>query len=453
MPTQRIPPGPSAYPLLGNLLEVRRDPLRFLASCARTYGDVARYKVLHFPVYLFSHPDDIENILVTQQQNFQKGRVAQASRSLFGNGLLLSEGTYWRRQRRLMQPALTSKRVSSYAPLVIQHTQRMLASWQEREPLDIQAEMIALTMQIIAQTLFGAQLGQEVSEAGVALNIFLQNFRTQFNSGMTLPERLPTPGNLRLRKATHSLDEIIYHIIQQRRTNPSERDDLLAMLLNARDEDGKPMTDGQLRDEVLTLFIGGHETTATALTWTFYLLASYPQVEDCLVAELNNKLGGQVPTVDDLSRLSFAEKIIKEALRLYPPAWALSRLALHDCEIGGYTIPANASVVVSQWVVQRDPRFFPRPEEFLPERWTDEFEQNLPRFAYFPFGGGPRVCIGSSFAMQEAVLILACVIQRAHLRLPPGQSVEPWPTIVLRPKNRIMLEVEGRHGENTRTVL
>jgi cytochrome P450 len=395
-------------------------------------------------VYLFSHPEDIENVLVTQQQNFQKGRIAQASRSLFGNGLLLSEGAYWRRQRRLMQPALTSKRVSCYAPLVVEQTQRILAGWQMGEALDIHAEMVALTMQIIAQALFGARLDQEVSKASLALKVFLQCFRAQVNTGMTLPERLPTPANLRLHRAIHSLDEIIYRMIQQRRANPGEQGDLLAILLNARDEDGKPMTDGQLRDEVLTLFIGGHETTATALAWTFYLLALHPQVEACLIAELNQILGGRTPTAEDLPHMPYAEKVVKEALRLYPPAWGLTRLALQNCEIAGYTVPAGASVVMSQWVVQRDPRFFARPDEFFPERWTDEFEQRLPRFAYFPFGGGPRVCIGSSFAMLEAVLVLAGVIQQFHLGLAPGQNVEPWATLVLRPKNGIMLEIESR---------
>jgi cytochrome P450 len=444
MPTRQNPPGPAATPLIGNLLAVRRDPLGFLASCARTYGDVARYRVLRFPVYLFSHPDAIENILVTQPQNFQKGRLAQASRSLFGNGLLLSEGAYWRRQRRLMQPALTSTRVSGYAPRVVEQTRRMLESWQAGDVLEIHAEMVTLTMQIIAQALFGAQMEADVSKAGAALKAFLQSFRAQVDTGMTLPERLPTPANLRLRRAIRDLDGIIYQMIQGRRLNPEAQDDLLARLLSARDQDGRPMTEVQLRDEVLTLFIGGHETTATALAWTFYLLASHPQAEACLVAELNQVLGSRSPTEDDLPRLPYAEKIVKEALRLYPPAWALSRLALQDCEIAGYKVPAGASVVMSQWVVQRDPRFFPRPEEFLPERWTNEFEQRLPRFAYFPFGGGPRVCIGTSFAMQEAVLVLAGVFQQFHLGLSSGQKVEPWATLVLRPKNGILLQVERR---------
>ncbi len=416
----------------------------FSLLAPRTYGDVARYRVMRFPVYLFSHPQAIENVLVTQPQNFQKGRIAQAGRSLFGNGLLLSEGAYWRRQRRLMQPAMTSKHVSSHAPLVAEQTRRLLESWQEGELLDIHAEMIALTMQIIAQTLFGARLDQEVSQASAALKVFLQCFRAQVNTGMTLPERLPTPANLRLRRAIRDLDEIIYRMIQGRRLNPGEQDDLLSIVLNARDAEGRPMTDGQIRDELLTLFIAGHETTATALAWTFYLLASHPQVEACLVEELNRVLIGRAPTAEDLPRLSYTEKVVKEALRLYPPAWALTRLALQDCEIAGYTVPAGASVVMSQWVVQRDPRFFTRPEAFQPERWTDEFEQRLPRFAYFPFGGGPRVCIGSSFAVLEAVLVLAAVVQQFHLRPAPGQNVEPWATLVLRPKNGIMLEVSRR---------
>ena len=280
MAPARIPPGPSAYPLLGNLLGVRRDPLSFLTSCASTYGDVSRYRVLHVPVYLFSHPDDIENILVTQPQNFHKGRIAQASRSLFGNGLLLSEGAYWRRQRRTMQPALTSRRVSTFAPLVAAQTQNMLAGWKPGQVLEIHSEMVALTMQIIAQALFGTRLEKEVSQAGSALKVFMQCFRAQVDRGLALPERLPTPANLRLRRAIGVLDEIIYRIIQQRRLDPGEREDLLAILLNARDEDGNPMTDEQLRDEVLTLFIGGHETTATALAWTFYLLALHPQMQE-----------------------------------------------------------------------------------------------------------------------------------------------------------------------------
>jgi cytochrome P450 len=446
MPARQYPPGPPAFPFLGHLLDVRRDPLGFLTHCARTYGDIASYRVLRYPVYLFSHPKDIENILVTQPANFHKGRIAQASRSLLGNGLLLSEGAYWRRQRRLIQPALARKHVSSYAPLVIDQTQQMLAAWQDGQTLDIHAAMVRLTMQVIAQTLFGAHLDKEVSSASAALLVFLERIRAQLNSGMAFPESLPTPGNIRFRRAIHSLDETIDRIIRQRSTNPVERDDLLSILLTARDESGNPMTDLQLRDEALTLFVSGHETTATALTWTFYLLSQHPTVENCLVAELNSVLDGRTPRVEDLHQLSYAEKVVKEALRLYPPVWAITRMAVQDCTIGGYLVPAGSSVVMSQWVVHHDPRFFVRPTEFIPERWSDDFENSLPRFAYFPFGGGPRLCVGSSFAMLEAVLVLVCIVQRFHLSLASDQHVEPWVSLVLRPKNGIQMEVENRHG-------
>jgi cytochrome P450 len=451
MPTQgsgghasRVPPGPRSHLLLGSLPEFRRDPLNFYTRCARDYGDVARFRIASASVYLVSHPDDIESVLVTNSRSFAKGKVIQASRSFLGNGLLTSEGEFWLRQRRLMQPAFHRERVAGYAMMIDACTRQMLQRWEREgaQRRDIHADMTGLTQQIIAGALFGADVSGDVEAASTALATVWQQFIARMGMGMLIPEALPTPGNLRLRRAFRQLDEVVYRLIDRRKTEPSASNDLLAALLS--DSAQERMTAQQLRDEVTTLFVAGHETTTQALSWTWYLLAQHPACEARLLEELRAVLGGRAPGYADLANLKFTEAIVLEAMRLYPPVWGIPRIAVRDCVIGGWRVPAGTSVTVSQWVVHRDPRFYPRPEAFEPQRWLDGSTAQLPRFAYFPFGGGPRMCIGAGLAMLEAVLVVATVAQAYHFTLAPGQTVVPAPSITLYPRDGIKMLLARR---------
>jgi cytochrome P450 len=323
---------------------------------------------------------------------------------------------------------------------MVAFAERQLAGWRDGETRDLQAEMNCLTLEITAQTLFGAAADDRTAEVRGALAAAFAGFDARLGSWLRLPEWVPTPKNLAARRAVRRLDEIVYGFIRRRRASGEQRDDLLSILLHARDEgDGSGMTDRQLRDEAMTLFLAGHETTALALTWTGYLLAQHPGAAAKLRAELQAVLGGRPPAVADLPRLAYAERVVLESMRLYPPAYAIGREAAAPCEVLGYPVPAGTTVFMSQWVMHRDPRFWHDPEKFDPDRWEGGLAQRLPRFAYFPFGGGPRLCIGNHFAMMEAVLVLATMAQRFRLTLVPGHPVVPWPSMTLRPRHGIQV--------------
>jgi cytochrome P450 len=431
-------------PVVGNLLEFRRDPLGFLTRCARDYGDVARYRVAHHIVYLLNRPDLIEQMLVVDHVNFMKGGVLRAGRALLGNGLLTTEGDEWRRQRRLVQPAFHRERVAAYSDVIVEYAQRMLAMWRDGETRDIHHEMIRLALPIITHTLFDVRVDDEADRAGAAMHDFLEEFKQRMGMGALIPAWLPTPARQRSRRAIVRLEAMVDRMVNERRASGLDRGDLLSMLLRARDDDGSPLTDRQLRDQVMTLFLAGHETTAVTLTWTWFLLAQSPQVEARLLEELRSVLNGRWPSAADVPRLTYTEKVIKESLRLYPPVWAITRVAVRDGEIGGYPVSAGMSVAMSQWVTHRDPRYFDRPEAFDPDRWTDELTKRLPKFAYFPFGGGPRVCVGAALAMMEAVLLLAAIAPRFHLSLVPNERVELWPSLTLHPKRGLPMRLSAR---------
>jgi len=441
-----IPHGPKGHLLLGNMPEFNRDPLEFLARCAREYGDVVRTRFLYVTAYFLNNPDHIEYVLATNNRNFIKSRSLRSPffHRLVGNGLVTSEGDFWRRQRRLAQPAFHRDRVNAYSEVMVNYTERMLGAWREGEVRDIHREMMRLTMEIVVRTLFNADVSGDADQVGATLQLMVKPFASQATLQWILDNRLPTPGHRRFFSAVQSIDEIVYRIIGQRRASGQDQGDLLSMLLQAQDEDGSRMTDKQLRDEVMTLFLAGHETTALALSWTWYLLARHPQVEAKLAAELEEVLGGRAPTAADLPRLRYTEMILKESMRLYPPAYGVGREALKDCEIGGYLVPAGTQLFMFQWVVHRDERYFDHPEAFRPERWADDLAARLPKYAYFPFGGGPRVCIGSSFAMMEAVLLLATIAQRFRFALVPEHSVTLLPAMSLRPKNGIKVTLLKR---------
>ncbi len=441
----RFPPGPKGHFITGHLPEIKRERLGFFSRCAHEYGDIVSLRYGPRRVYLLNNPDTIEDVLVTNNHNFAKHFALRINRRVFGNGLLTSESDSWLRQRRLAQPAFHRKRIAAYGEVMVDFTQRMLAGWQAGETRDIHAEMMRLTLEIVAKTLFDVDVTGEAHDVGVMLGVLMETFNARVNSAFPLPESIPTPGNLRLRRAARRVDEIIYGVIQRRRSSGEDRGDLLSMLLQAQDaDDGSRMSDQQLRGEVMTLFLAGHETTAIALSWTWYLLSQHPQVEAGLLAELQAVLGERSPGVADLPQLRYAEMVVTEAMRLYPPAWAIGREAIQDYEIGGYWAPAGTTLLMSQWVMHRDARYFDDPEEFRPERWADGLAARLPKYAYFPFGGGQRYCIGHSFAMMEAILLLATIAQKFRLSLVPGHPIKPWPSITLRPKYGVKMALASR---------
>jgi cytochrome P450 len=434
--------GPQGRFFSGNAADFQHDQLGFYVSCAREYGDFVQTRLGLFRMLLIYHPDAIEELLVTRNRDFTKSLGLRRLRPLVGDGLFLSEGDTWLRQRRLVQPAFHRQRLAGYGDVMTAFTQRHTAGWKDGSVIDVQAEMMALTQTIVAKTLFDADVSGDAHEAGRAAEIVMRDFGDRLQRLWVAPYWLPTPRNLASRRAIRRLDAIVHRIIDERRAKPQDRGDLLSMLVDAQDaDDGTRMTARQVRDEVMTLFMAGHETTAGALSWTWYLLARHPEVEARLADELRVVLGERAPTTSDLPRLRYADMVVTESMRLYPPAYGLGRQAAKATEISGRPIARGDIVVVPTYVVQRDARWFEEPEAFRPERWDGDLARRLPRFAYFPFGGGPRQCIGNGFAQMEAVLILATIAQRFRLSLVPGQRITPTPYVTLRaePAIRILL--------------
>jgi cytochrome P450 len=439
------PPGPKGLPFLGNLLEFRRDALRYYSEWSRQYGDIVALRLGVWPAVLLNRSDHAEYVLVRNANNFIKFPFFfRHVHAIFGRGLLTSEGEFWHRQRRLAAPAFHTQRLAAYGDAMVRYATRMLENWQPGDLRDVHADSMALTLRIAAKALFDAEVDKDVAEIGRAFNTIVEEISVRLRRPFRIPDTVPTPGNIRYVRGVHRINRLVTRIIRERREQGGDRGDLLSMLMLARDEDGQPMSERQLQDEVVTLLIAGHETTAVALSWTWYLLAHNPDVDAKLAAELRDVLGGRPPAVSDLPQLRFTEQVVTESLRLYPPAWGFGRQAIADCEIGGYTIPASTTIIISPWVLHRDPRYFERPDEFRPERWSGDFARQLPRFAYIPFGGGPRICIGNRFAMMEAVLILATVAQRFQLQLQDSRPVVPLPSITLRPKGGVPLKLAPR---------
>ena len=440
---KKFPAGPSEGLKRWSLGPLNDNPLDYFTKVAREYGDIAGLRVLNFRSIFINHPDLIEEVLVTNARKYSKGRVLRANRHVFGEGLLTSEGDFWLRQRRLAQPAFHRARIASYAATMVEYTQRMLNGWRGGEERDAHQEMMRLTLQIVGKTLFDADVERDAQDVGKSLELLLE-IGANFRRAIFVPHWLPTPTNLRVKREVAQIEKILYRIIGERRASGRDAGDLLSMLLSAQDEDGSRMTDRQLRDEAVTLFLAGHETTASTLSWTWWLLARNPAVEAKLHAELDAVLGDRAPSLDDLPRLAYAGHVITESLRLYPAAWGMARLAVEDHEIAGYPVTKGMGVAMAQWVVHRDPRWYDAPEEFLPERWENDLWKRLPRFAYFPFGGGPRQCIGNAFALMEATLILATIARKFRLRLVANRPVAPLASITLRPRHGVGVILESR---------
>ena len=440
------PPGPKGTRVMGVMREFNRNSLGFIERAQRDYGDIVWSRFLYVPALFLYHPNEIEYVLTTNAKNFVKAMTLRSNyfQRLVGNGLLTSEGEEWKRQRRLSSPAFHRQRISAYAATMVDYTKRLAATWQPGETRDIHRDMMRLTLEIVVRCLFSADVSHDVDHVGETLKELVKPFAEQATVKWILNNRLPTPQHLRFHRLARNIDRVVYRIIAARRAGGEDEGDLLSMLLAARDEDGSQMNDQQLRDEVMTLFLAGHETTALTLAWTWYLLGTHPEAANKFYDELDDILAGREPVLANLSQLKFTERILKESMRLYPPAYGLGREALADCEIGGYHIPGGTQVFMFQWATHRDARFFDNPLDFRPERWTPDFEERLPKYAYFPFGAGPRVCIGASFAMMEMILVMATIGQRFRLDLVPDHPVKIYPAMSLRPKHGVQVVLQAR---------
>ena len=443
------PPGPKSRLPGDQLFAFRRSPLRFLLKVARTYGDISSFRVGPQQVYLLNHPDLIKDVLETHQSQFSKSKTLQRAKGLLGEGLLTSEGAQHRQQRRLVQPAFHHTRLNRYGVMMVEHAARLSQRWMDGQRLDIAREMRRLTLFIAGKTLFDADVEADADEVVQALTQamgmvglartpvlpFVTLLKRSLMSGRRLP---PSP-------VREQLDAVIYRIINERRRSGTDRGDLLSMLLAAQDEEsGRRMTDEQVRDEAMTLFLAGHETTANALSWTWYLLSQHNEVEAKLHEEIDTVLAGRLPKAEDFARLRYVEMVFAEAMRLYPPVWTLGRSPISDYEVQGYPVPAGALVLLSQYVMHHDARYFPEPFRFDPERWQPEARESRPRFSYFPFGGGARRCIGEGFAWLEGVLLIATLAREWRARPVPGHVVEPQALITLRPKRALPMILERR---------
>lgn len=437
-------PGPQGSPILGVWPHLRQNPLQFLTDAAYQYGEIVSLRLGFQRVYLLTHPDHIRYVLQDNSQNYHKSARVESIKPLFGEGLTTSEDSLWQHQRRLIQPLFKHQRMETFASVVIEMTTAMLKRWQssaeQEKPLDIAAEMLALTQTIILRILFGADSMQELSKLNQTLTTAFDHLSQRVWSLAAVLDSLPTARNRQFRQALHTLDTFVYGLIAERHRRENETDDLLSLLLQARDEKtGEPMSDTQLRDEVMTLCIAGYTTTAAALTWTWYLLSQHPTVERTLQRELATVLRGHPPTIQDLSALPYTHMLIAEVLRLYPPTWITARTPLEDDEIGGYHLPAKSVLLLSPYVTHRHPAFWENPGQFSPERFRPGQATSRHPFAYFPFGGGPRFCIGQSFARMEMALIVALIAQTYQLRLVPGHPVVPQPLITLYPRHGMLM--------------
>jgi cytochrome P450 len=435
---------PQGHPRWGHAREFDHDELTYVRWLAREYGDVVPLRLAPYRVVLFNHPDPIEQVLVSKQRAFVKGSVVHRLGEVLGRGLITSDGELWRTQRRLIQPAFHRERIERYAAMIAQHAEQLTDTWQGGQERVIQQDMLRLTLGIICSALFGVDVEDDTTEIGQAVAAALEAVRGRPSGArVAFTSVAPVSGRLRFWRAKRRLEELVERIVRERGQN-GDHGDLVSLLLAARYEDGRAMSSRQIRDEVMTIVLAGHETTHVALSWAWYLLAQHPDVEAGLQAEADAVLGDRLPTLDDLPRLAYTNQVVSEVLRLYPPIWALAREAGQDVEIGGHPIRKGDVALCSQWVMHRDQRYFERPDAFDPERWADGLERRLPRFAYFPFGGGSRQCLGKAFAIMELPLVLATMARRFRLSLVPGQTIAPRAGVTVRPTHGIRMVVHRR---------
>jgi cytochrome P450 len=440
------PPGPRGGFLLGSLPAFASDILGFMTRSIREYGDFVHVQLPGYEVFLVHSPADIETVFLTQRTNFVKHSFFwRHVTAIFGNGLLTSEGDFWLKQRRLAAPAFHPDRIAAYGAVMAGYADRLAESWKDGEVRNIHHDMMRTTMEIVSKTLFDVDVEEDLDAIARSFDAVIGEIARRFRRPFRIPDAIPTPGNRRYNRGVAILDRLVSRILAERRARPADRGDLLSMLLAARDEDGRPMSDRQLRDELITLFVAGHETTAIAISWTLFLLARNPAAAAKVEAEVDEVLAGRLPAAADLPRLRWTEACVKESLRLYPPAYVIGRETLAPCTLAGYAVPARATVYITPWVLHRDPRWWSEPDAYRPERWMDGSAAKVPKYVYIPFGGGPRICIGERFAMMEAVLVLATLLRRCRLEM-AGPDPVPFASITLRPSGGPVMKVAGRGG-------
>ena len=441
---QALPGPPSRWPL--GATEIMQDWLGTMTRWPRVYGDVYRFRLGFYRLAHVSGAANIEEVLLTKARNFRKGVFERDARIVLGNGLLISEGEFWKRQRRLMSPPFHTKALGAYEGAMVSIADRVSQGWSDGEVRDVFKDTNRMALSIAARTMFDADVEKEAEDLGRTITDFMEGLRVRQDSVVMLPYYLPTPNNRRLRAAVARFDKAIYRFIADRRAHPDEqRADLLSLLLAAQDEDGKGMTDKQLRDESMTLLMAGHETTAASLAATLHFVGAHPLVQEQLQAEVDRVLGGRRPVGADLPALAYTERVVKEGLRLFPPGPIFDRDALEDVEIGGRIIPRGTTVLISPYAMHRDARYFREPERFDPDRWGRPECKSLSRYVYFPFGAGPRICIGAAFAMMESVLLLARLAQRFSFTSIPGRDLRPIPGFTMRP-TEAALRIQRRGG-------
>ena len=439
-----LPPGPQGTMIGGNVRQFRAGLLNFLLETARDYGPLASFRIGPKRVFLASGHNLIEQVLVTDAKYYIKHFGARAFKPVLGNGLVTSEGVFWHRQRKLIQPAFLKARTQSYAPVMAELTNQMLDSWIPGKSVQIDFEFESLASRIALKTLFDLDDPGDRERFSNALKLAFDLMNARLRRVFKLPLWVPTPANRRLHKTVAELNRTVQSFIASGRSRQQASDDLLSRLLLAQHEDGTRMTDRQLRDETMTLYLAGHETTALTLAWTWFLLSQHRRIEEKLVSEWQHVLAGAIPTAGDLSRLPYTAAVIAESMRLFPPVYVIGREATTDLELGGYRVKRGYTILMSQWVSHRNPEYFPEPEEFRPERWENGLAKRIPKFAYYPFGGGQRICVGNTFALMEAAIILATVGQRYRFTLNPDAVIGIKPQITLLPANGIPATLQRR---------
>jgi cytochrome P450 len=446
---RHVPPTPPGNFLVGHANQMLRHAAEFLLEAHQTYGDAVRLRLGPRTAFALFHPEHVYHVLVKRRDNYTKqARGYKKLRKILGNGLVTSEGDFWLRQRRLAQPAFAPQRLASFAAAMVTATEDVTRTWSEparlQQPVNIAAEMMRLTLRIVGETLLGTDVTGEANDIGAALTLVLDETSRRIHTPWDFQERIPTPKNRRYDQALERLNQSVHRIISERRQRSAVTEDLLSMLMAAKDETGLRMTDEQLRDEVMTFFLAGHETTAVTLTWTWYLLSKHVEVRRRIEEEVDRVVAGRSPSIDDLPKLTYTKLVIQESMRLCPPVWGIARMAAEEDQIGELTIPANSPVLLVQYVTHRHRDFWDNPEGFDPERFLPEQVEKRHPYAYFPFGAGPRICIGNHFAMMEAVLILAAVAARWRLNLIPGVPVIPQARVTLRPKDGLLMTIQRR---------